>query len=59
MSGGGLDYLPFCSVSSERVMEELKMNGVIGYGVGPTPHVEGSDMFGRMLASNTLKLSNV
>ena len=52
-------YIPFCSVSSERALEEMKKNGVIGYGVGQKPHVEESDMVGRILSNNTLKLWDV
>jgi len=59
MRGGELVYIPFCSVSSEWALEELKMNGVISYGVGRTPQVEGSDMVGMILSNNTLKLWDV
>lgn len=59
MRCGRLVYIPFWSVSSERALEDSKTNGVIGNGVGRTPHVEGVDMVGRILSSITLKFWDV
>jgi len=55
----GLVYITFCSVSSEHVLEETKVNGVLGNGVVRAPHVEGVDMVGRILSSTTLKILDV
>ena len=59
MRGTGLVYIPFYGISSERALEELKMNGVIIYGVRRTSDVEGLEMVGRILSSNTLKAWDV
>ena len=51
--------IPFRSFTGERALEQSKTNGVLGNGIGGTPHMEGLDMVGGILTSKAFKLGNV
>ena len=51
--------IPFRSFSGKRVLEQAKTNGVIGDGIGGTPHVERSDMVRGIFTSKAFELGNV
>ena len=59
MGRGGLFDIPFRSFAGERALEQTKMDGVIGNGIGGTPHVERLDMIGWIFAIKALKLRDV
>ena len=59
MGRGGLINIPFRSFACERALEQLKMDGVIGNGIGGTPHVERLDMVGWIVSSKAFELGNV
>ena len=59
MGRGGLFDIPFRSFAGERALEQTKMDGVIGNGIGGTPHVERSDMIGWIFTIKALKLRDV
>ena len=46
MGGSGLFDIPFRSFAGKRALEQTKTDGVIGNGVGGTPHVERPDVIG-------------
>ena len=51
--------IPFGSFVGKRVLEQTKTDGVIGDGIGRTPHVERSDMVRGIFTSNAFELGNV
>ena len=59
MGRGGLVYIPFRSFAGKRALEQTKTDGVIGNGIGGTPHVERSDMVGWIFSSKAFKLRDV
>ena len=59
MGRGGLINIPFRSFIGKRALEQSKMDGVIGDGIGGAPHVERSDMVGGIFTSKAFKLGNV
>ena len=59
MGGGGLFNIPFRTFTGKCVLEKLKTDGVIGDGIGGTPHVERSNMVGGILAIKAFELGNV
>ena len=48
--------IPFISFTCERALEQPKMDGVIGNGIGGTPHVERLDMVGWIVSSKASNL---
>ena len=59
MGRGGLINIPFRSFVGKRALEQMKTDGVIGDGIGGTPHVERSDMVGGIFTSKAFELGNV
>ena len=59
MVRGGLVNIPFRSFACKRALEQPKMDGIIGNGVGGTPHVERSDMVGWIFSSTAFVLRDV
>ena len=59
MGRGGLVNIPFRRFAGKRALEQTKTDGVIGNGIGGTPHVERSDMVGGILSSQAFELGNV
>lgn len=59
MRGSKLVNIPLHSISSERALEQPKMNGIISDGVGLTPYMEGEDVIDGVLFRITLKHGNV
>ena len=59
MGRGGLVNIPFRSFASKRALEQSKMDGVIGDGIGGTPHVERSNVIGWIFSIKALKLRDV
>ena len=59
MGRGGLVNIPFRSFAGERALEQSKTDGVIGNGIGGTPHVERSDMIGWIFSSKAFELRDV
>ena len=51
--------IPFRSFASKRALEQSKMDGVIGDGIGGTPHVERSDMVRGIFTGKAFELGNV
>ena len=51
--------IPFRSFTSERALEQSKMDGVISDGIGGKPHVEISNMVRGIFTSKAFKLGNV
>ena len=51
--------IPFRSFAGKRALEQLKMDGIIGNGIGGTPHVERSDMVGWIFSSKAFELRDV
>ena len=59
MGRGGLFNIPFGSFASKRALEQTKTDGVIGNGIGGTPHVERSDMIGWIFSSLAFEFRDV
>ena len=59
MGRGGLVNIPFRSFAGKRALEQLKADGIIGNGIGGTPHVERSDMVGWIFSSKAFELRDV
>ena len=59
MGGSGLFDIPFRSFAGKCALEQTKTDGVVGNGIGGTPHVERSDMIGWIFAIKALKLRDV
>ena len=59
MGRGGLVDIPFRSFAGKRALEQMKTDGVIGNGIGGTPHVERSDMVGWIFSSKAFELRDV
>ena len=59
MGRGGLVYIPFRSFAGKRALEQTKTDGVIGNGIGGTPHVERSDMIGWIFSIKALELRDI
>ena len=59
MGRGGLVNIPFRSFAGKRALEQSKTDGVIGDGIGGTPHVERLDMIGGIFTSKAFELGNV
>ena len=59
MGRGGLINIPFRSFIIERALEQPKTDGIIGNGIGGTPHMERSDMVGWIFFSKAFKLRDV
>ena len=59
MGRGGLINIPFGSFIGKRALEQTKTDGVIGDGIGGTPHVERSDMVRGIFTSKAFELGNV
>ena len=59
MGRGGLVNIPFRSFAGKRALEQMKTDGVIGNGIGGTPHVERSNMIGWIFSSKAFKLRDV
>ena len=59
MGRGRLFNIPFRSFAGEHALEQTKTDGVIGNGIGGTPHVERSDIIGWIFAIKALKLRDV
>ena len=51
--------IPFRSFIGKRALEKPKTDGIIGNGIGGTPHVERSDMVGWIFSSKAFKLRDV
>ena len=51
--------IPFRSFVGKRALEQTKTDGVIGNGIGGTPHVERSDMIGWIFSSKAFELRDV
>ena len=59
MGRGGLVNIPFRSFARKRALEQPKMDGIIGNGIGGTPHVEISDVVGWIFSSKAFELRDV
>ena len=59
MGRGGFINIPFGSFAGKRALEQTKTDGVIGNGIGGTPHVERSDMVGWIFSSKAFELRDV
>jgi hypothetical protein len=59
MGGSGLFDIPFRSFAGKRALEQTKTDGVIGNGVGGTPHVERPDVIGWVFAIKALELRDI
>jgi len=59
MGRGGLVNIPFRSFARKRALEQPKAEGIIGNGIGGTPHVERSDMIGWIFSSKAFELRDV
>ena len=59
MGRSGLVNIPFRSFARKRALEQPKTDGIIGNGIGRTPHVERSDMIGWIFSSKAFKLRDV
>ena len=59
MGRGGLVNIPFRSFAHKHVLEQPKMDGIIGNGIRGTPHVERSDMVDWILSSKAFELRDV
>ena len=59
MGRGGLVSIPLRSFSSKCVLEQPKTDGIIGNGIGGTPHVERSDMVGWIFSSKAFEHRDV
>ena len=55
----GLINLPLRSFTCKHLLEQPKMDRVIGNGVRCTPHVERSNLICRIFSSKTFKLGDV
>ena len=51
--------IPFRSFVGKRALEQPKTDGIVGNGIGGTPHVERSDMIGWIFSIKALKLRDV
>ena len=52
-------YIPFTSFIDKHALEQMNTDGVIGNGIGGTPHVERSDMIGWIFSSKAFELRDV
>ena len=52
-------YIPFRSFTSKHALEQTKTDGVIGNGVGGTPHVERPNVIGWVFAIKALELRDI
>ena len=59
MGGSGLINIPLRSFTYKCALEQSKTNGVVGNGIGGTPHMEGSNMVGGIFTSKAFELGNV
>jgi len=59
MGGSGLFDIPFRSFAGKRALEQTKTDGVIGNGIGGTPHVERSDVICWIFSIKALELRDV
>ena len=59
MGRGGLVNIPFRSFIGKCALEQPKTDGIIGNGIGGTPHVERSDMVGWIFSSKAFELRDV
>ena len=59
MGRGGFFNIPFRSFAGKRALEQTKMDGVIGNGIGRTPHVERSDMIGWIFSSLAFEFRDI
>ena len=48
--------IPFRIFSGKHALEQTKTDGVIGNGIGGTPHLERSDMIGWIFSSKAFEL---
>ena len=51
--------IPFRSFAGKRALEQPKTDGIIGNGIGGTPHVERSDMVGWIFSRKAFELRDV
>ena len=51
--------IPFRSFTGKRALEQPKTDGIIGNGIGGTPHVERSDVIGWIFSSEAFELRDV
>jgi len=59
MGGSGLFDIPFRSFAGKRALEQTKTDGVIGNGIGGTPHVERPDVIGWIFSIKALELRDI
>ena len=51
--------IPLRSFACKRALEQPKTDGIIGNGIGGTPHVERSDVIGWIFSIKAFELRNV